>query len=423
MSEKLHQLKTELLVDIKKLASDIAQSESFVGLLSNEIKLKSIQEKFVVLKFLERRRLGLDIFDQPIPMPEEKLEIFSTSEERFDDEEPLQFDFELKDHSKQETQNLPQDSETANTADTDPSLPIVDQAADNDTEEKVITIEPTEIVQLDGESETEDAVKPTTSIQDSISEPVSEPVLEEPAVEEQPEQKEVKKSSSLNSEFQQWLENERKFIDGQQEYESQTETADISDTSSQESDANTGLQEDWPIEEEQFSSTKGFQPATAVEASQSQKAETEESKLEHTHQLDSDYSTSEIAGEFTQDNTSDAHSEITSEPTRTEEESAYIASESENKMSPQWFEYEMQGQAGKNVSDIKIDFNDRMAFLNQLFDGNQSLYDQAVNLINDRKDFTAAQLLVLQMAKELNWGGEQTEYVERLSDLVAKRFD
>lgn len=87
------QLKQDLVLEIKDLAAEIAKSNTFVGLLSNEIKLRSLHEKFINLKFLERKHLGLDIFDQPIQTESEKEEIFSTDNERFEDEPVVEFSF------------------------------------------------------------------------------------------------------------------------------------------------------------------------------------------------------------------------------------------------------------------------------------------------------------------------------------------
>lgn len=96
------QLKQELVQEIKDLAAEIAKSNTFVGLLSNEIKLRSLHEKFINLKFLERKHLGLDIFDQPIQTESEKEEIFSTDNERFEDEPVVEFSFKPSGSSNRE---------------------------------------------------------------------------------------------------------------------------------------------------------------------------------------------------------------------------------------------------------------------------------------------------------------------------------
>lgn len=71
MIKDIDQLKTELVSEIKELATDLAQSSSYVGLLSNEMKFRALHEKFINLKFLERKHIGIDIFDEPIPVIEE----------------------------------------------------------------------------------------------------------------------------------------------------------------------------------------------------------------------------------------------------------------------------------------------------------------------------------------------------------------
>lgn len=100
MENQLDQLKNELVRDIKELAAEIAKSNSFVGLISQEIKFKTLHEKFINLKFLERKNIGLDIFDQPIPVQD-----FSADEEDsrsdeffgddvFEDEKPKEYNFD-----------------------------------------------------------------------------------------------------------------------------------------------------------------------------------------------------------------------------------------------------------------------------------------------------------------------------------------
>ena len=86
MENQLDQLKNELVRDIKELATEIAKSNSFVGLISQEIKFKTLHEKFINLKFLERKNIGLDIFDQPIPVQDFFEDEDSNEEEFFTDE-------------------------------------------------------------------------------------------------------------------------------------------------------------------------------------------------------------------------------------------------------------------------------------------------------------------------------------------------
>lgn len=97
---KLEQIKKDLVRQIKELSLDVSKSETFIGLLSNELKFRSLHEKFLALKFLEEKRLGLDIFDEPIPVLTEKEEIFSIGNEKFDDEKPNEVIFEHKNEPK-----------------------------------------------------------------------------------------------------------------------------------------------------------------------------------------------------------------------------------------------------------------------------------------------------------------------------------
>lgn len=100
MDNQLDQLKNELVRDIKELAAEIAKSNSFVGLISQEIKFKTLHEKFINLKFLERKNIGLDIFDQPIPVQDFSADEEDSSsdeffgDEVFEDEKPKEYNFD-----------------------------------------------------------------------------------------------------------------------------------------------------------------------------------------------------------------------------------------------------------------------------------------------------------------------------------------
>ena len=103
MNNKLEQLKKDLVQEIKDLAQSIASSDSYIGLLSNEIKFRALQEKFIVLKFLEQRKLNLDVFDLPILTQTEKREVLE-HEGFFGDEKPVIFDFDVKQEEEIETE-------------------------------------------------------------------------------------------------------------------------------------------------------------------------------------------------------------------------------------------------------------------------------------------------------------------------------
>lgn len=64
MNKQLPQLKTELVQDIKELATALQTCETFSGVLSYENKLKSLYEKFVLLKFLEQKNLSPEVLPQ-----------------------------------------------------------------------------------------------------------------------------------------------------------------------------------------------------------------------------------------------------------------------------------------------------------------------------------------------------------------------
>ncbi len=74
MAKTKEEYKKELLQEIKTLSHELAECNSFVGLLSHEMTFNKIHEKFIVLKFLERNRLGLEVLDEPIPLEEDDFE-------------------------------------------------------------------------------------------------------------------------------------------------------------------------------------------------------------------------------------------------------------------------------------------------------------------------------------------------------------
>lgn len=136
----IDQLKQELVVEIKALAEEISKSNSYIGLLSNEIKFRSLHEKFINLKFLERKHIGLEIFDQPIPLKEEKMEIFSSDEERFEDENVIEFDFKKNYETQEETpihNDVEQESATENSKTTVIQSKEPETQVENSTEEKI----------------------------------------------------------------------------------------------------------------------------------------------------------------------------------------------------------------------------------------------------------------------------------------------
>ena len=259
--EKLDQLKQELVQEIKDLAADIAKSNSYIGLLSNEIKLRSLSEKFINLKFLERKRIGLVIFEAPIQIIEEKEEVFSTTDERYDDELAQEFIFE----DKKPTQNT--DVEDV-------------KEIDSDFEENVLEFSEDRIA----------AIENTVEIEESIN---------------------VDKKEEIND--------------------------------SVENQENTEL-----------------------------KIEVEDSKTNN--------STSEVEDFY------------------------------------DLFPHK------SNFPKIQIDFNDRIAFLNQLFNGDSESMGLVINTLNHMESLSDSKFYLKDLKKEMDWADKE-EYLERLEELVIKRFD
>lgn len=69
MNQELDNIKKELALEIKTLASQISKTESFSGLLANEIHLRNLYEKLIVLKYLDKKRIPLADLELPIDQP------------------------------------------------------------------------------------------------------------------------------------------------------------------------------------------------------------------------------------------------------------------------------------------------------------------------------------------------------------------
>lgn len=104
-NHQVEKLKKELVQEIKDLALEISKSNSFVGLLSQEIKFKTLHEKFINLKFLERKHIGLNIFDEPIPMLD-KHEVLSLENEDYDDETEDDFQENVINYSENKIEEI-----------------------------------------------------------------------------------------------------------------------------------------------------------------------------------------------------------------------------------------------------------------------------------------------------------------------------
>lgn len=75
MNERLEKTQKELTAEIKKIASEIAKTDSFIGLIANELKIRELHEKLLILKFMERQRLDFNDFEQPLPPEIEEAEM------------------------------------------------------------------------------------------------------------------------------------------------------------------------------------------------------------------------------------------------------------------------------------------------------------------------------------------------------------
>lgn len=78
MNKTLDEIKKELTEEIKSLAEEIANVNSFNALLMQEIKLRNWYEKFTVVKYLNKKRIleaDLDLAtDLPLSLPQEETE-------------------------------------------------------------------------------------------------------------------------------------------------------------------------------------------------------------------------------------------------------------------------------------------------------------------------------------------------------------
>jgi len=71
---------------------------------------------------------------------------------------------------------------------------------------------------------------------------------------------------------------------------------------------------------------------------------------------------------------------------------------------------------------IKIDLNDRIAFVKNLFNGNQEDFNRVVSQLNTIKTEKGAKQFVLKMVKpDYNWSDKE-EYEARLLEIIERRF-
>ncbi len=68
-----------------------------------------------------------------------------------------------------------------------------------------------------------------------------------------------------------------------------------------------------------------------------------------------------------------------------------------------------------------IGINDKFLFINELFDGNMRIYDEAVGKLNDCLTLAQADLLLLDLKIVYNWDGESPT-VKKFVELVRRKF-
>ena len=77
---------------------------------------------------------------------------------------------------------------------------------------------------------------------------------------------------------------------------------------------------------------------------------------------------------------------------------------------------------GQRADGILIDFNDRWAFVNKLFDRNQDDFNRVVSQLNTMSTFIEARNFIDHVVKpDYNWA-DQEEFEQRFLDLVERHF-
>ena len=87
-------------------------------------------------------------------------------------------------------------------------------------------------------------------------------------------------------------------------------------------------------------------------------------------------------------------------------------------------------KASKSLNDklkgkgLKIDLNDKLAFIKHLFEGKNEDYDRVISQINTTHSIGEARRLILEMVKPdyNNWRGKE-EYEERFIEIVESKFN
>jgi hypothetical protein len=82
----------------------------------------------------------------------------------------------------------------------------------------------------------------------------------------------------------------------------------------------------------------------------------------------------------------------------------------------------------KSLNDVlgktlNIGFNDRFAFVNKLFDGNQDDYNRVISQLNTMKSFVEARNFIESIVKpDYNWNDSE-EYEVRFMEILERHFD
>ncbi len=71
---------------------------------------------------------------------------------------------------------------------------------------------------------------------------------------------------------------------------------------------------------------------------------------------------------------------------------------------------------------IKIELNDRIAFVKHLFEGNESEFNKAVKTLNKAKKLTKAMEFVQEIKLKYGWTIDKIGYEERFIEIIERRF-
>ena len=134
--------------------------------------------------------------------------------------------------------------------------------------------------------------------------------------------------------------------------------------------------------------------------------------------LDVDDSSVELESEIEQDD------ELIEEPEQEadEEETYQHSGTFEDEVNTYGEDYERYLPKSSNLPKLQVDFNDRIAFLHQLFDGDSEAMDLVINTLNHLETPSDSHDYLKDLVREMDWA-EKDEYIDRLKELVQNRFD